>query len=250
MGWHVRAERVDADAFACVNHGELTRHCEDGALGCGVSDLRGGSAHDGYKGGGVDDGAADVEVLGLVGGVVAHGDDGVLAAVPDALDVDGLGEVPDLFFGVERVVVGGVHDAGVVELSKSKGVSLWNVIRLLGGVAAYHDVETAKLVYCTLDNRRHLVLLADIALHCNCLDGRLCVLEALVDKVGGLLASVDVDIGEHDASTLGGEEHCAFTTDAAAIIEPDACEKSASVQRAESVWRRTTYEPPPVMTAT
>lgn len=117
---YVRAERVDADAFARVDHGEFARHCEHGALGCGVSDLGGGGAHDGYEGGGVDDGAADVEVLGLVGGVVAHGDDGVLAAVPNALDVDGLGEVPDLFLGVERVVVGGVHDAGVVELWKGR----------------------------------------------------------------------------------------------------------------------------------
>ena len=113
---YIRAERVDTDAFASVHHGEFARHGEDGALGGGVGDLRGGSAHDGDKRSSVNDRTADVKVLGLVGRVVAHGEDGMLAAVPDALDVDGLGEVPDLFLGVERVVISGVHNTGVVEL--------------------------------------------------------------------------------------------------------------------------------------
>ncbi|KLP05091.1 Uncharacterized protein Y057_13160 [Fusarium fujikuroi] len=42
-------------------------------------------------------------------------EDGVLAAEPDALDVDVLGEVPDVLGGVDGVVVLGVHDASVVE---------------------------------------------------------------------------------------------------------------------------------------
>lgn len=103
-----RAERVEAEAFASVNHGELTGKSEDGALGGSVGELRGGGAHEGDKGGRVDDGA-----LGLV--VAAEGEDGVLAAEPDTLDVDGLGQVPDLLGGVDGVVVAGVHDACVVE---------------------------------------------------------------------------------------------------------------------------------------
>lgn len=47
---------------------------------------------------------------------LSHGDDGVFTPVPDSLDVDVLGEIPDLFFRDEGVVVGGVHDACVVEL--------------------------------------------------------------------------------------------------------------------------------------
>lgn len=39
----------------------------------------------------------------------------VLAAEPHPLDVDGVGEVPDLLGRVDRVRVGGVHDARVVE---------------------------------------------------------------------------------------------------------------------------------------
>lgn len=47
---------------------------------------------------------------------LTHGDDGVFTSVPDPLDVDVLGQVPDLLFGHEGVVVGRVHNSGVVEL--------------------------------------------------------------------------------------------------------------------------------------
>ncbi len=36
---------------------------------------------------------------------LAHGDDGVLASEPDAFNVYGLGEIPDLLLGVDRVIV-------------------------------------------------------------------------------------------------------------------------------------------------
>lgn len=68
---------------------------------------------------------------------VSHGKDGVLASVPDceatspdqlcgfgcicailtSFDVDVLGQVPDLFISDECVIIGGMHDTGVVELS-------------------------------------------------------------------------------------------------------------------------------------
>lgn len=36
---------------------------------------------------------------------IPHGDHGVLAAVPHALDVDRLRQVPDLLLGVDRIVI-------------------------------------------------------------------------------------------------------------------------------------------------
>lgn len=101
-------QAVEAEALAGVDHGELAGEGEDGALGGRVGELRGGGTDEGDDGGGVDDGA-----LCLV--VAAQGQDGVLAAEPDALDVDVVGEVPDGLGGVDGVVVVGVHDAGVVE---------------------------------------------------------------------------------------------------------------------------------------
>lgn len=48
--------------------------------------------------------------------VLPHGEDGVFGSPPDAFDVDLHGQVPDLLFGVQGVVVCGVHDPCVVEL--------------------------------------------------------------------------------------------------------------------------------------
>ena len=39
----------------------------------------------------------------------------MLAPEPDAFDVDGLGEVPDLLWGIDGVGVVSMHDACVVE---------------------------------------------------------------------------------------------------------------------------------------
>lgn len=43
----------------------------------------------------------------------------MLATVPNTLDVDGLGQVPDDLVRVDRIVVLAVHDTGVVELDMS-----------------------------------------------------------------------------------------------------------------------------------
>lgn len=103
-----RAEVVEPEALAGVHHGEFTGEREDSALAGGVGELGRGGADEGDDGGGVDDG-------GLCLLVAAQRQDGVLAAEPDALDVDVLGQVPDVLGGVDGVVVLGVHDAGVVE---------------------------------------------------------------------------------------------------------------------------------------
>ena len=69
-----------------------------------------GGAHDGDEARGVDDAPAGVQALRRVRGVVAHREDGVFGAPPDALEVDRHREVPDALFGVQGVVVFGVHD--------------------------------------------------------------------------------------------------------------------------------------------
>lgn len=91
-----RAEGVEAEALAGVDDGELAGHGEDGALGGCVGELGSGGTDECDDGCGVDDAA-----LGLL--VLAEGEDGVLAAEPHALDVDVLGQVPDLLGGVDGV---------------------------------------------------------------------------------------------------------------------------------------------------
>lgn len=96
-------------------------------------------------------------------------------------------------------------------------------IRRLGGLgnATYHDVETTKLVDSALNDSGDLVLLANIALHSNGLGGELGVVESLVDHVGGLLARFEVDVGQNDVSTFGGEEECALAADSGATAGDD-----------------------------
>lgn len=128
-----RAERVEAVTLAGVDHGELAGQGKDGTLGGGVGKLGSSSADEGDNGGGVDDGA-----LLLAG--AAKSKNGVLATEPNTLDVDVLGQVPDLLGSVDGIVVAGVHDAGVVE----------------------HDVHAAPGVD-RLDEGLDLVLLGNIA---------------------------------------------------------------------------------------
>jgi hypothetical protein len=91
-----RAESVEAEALAGVDDGELAGHGEDGALGGCVGELGGGGTDERDHGCGVDDAA-----LGLL--VLTEGQDGVLAAEPHTLDVDVLGQVPDLLGGVDGI---------------------------------------------------------------------------------------------------------------------------------------------------
>jgi hypothetical protein len=79
-----------------VDDGELAGHGENGALGGCVGELRGGGTDKCDHGCGVNDAA-----LGLL--VLAEGKDGVLAAEPHALDVDVLGQVPDLLGCIDGV---------------------------------------------------------------------------------------------------------------------------------------------------
>lgn len=103
-----RAQRVEAETFPGVDHGQLTGHSKNGALGGGVGELGSGSTNHGDDGGGVDNGTACFLVA-------AKRKNGMLAAVPDTLHIDVLGQVPNILGGVDGVIVLGVHDTGVVE---------------------------------------------------------------------------------------------------------------------------------------
>jgi hypothetical protein len=91
-----RAECVEAEALASVNDGELAGHRENGTLGGCVGELRSGGTNKCDHRCSVDDAA-----LGLL--VLAERENGVLAAEPHALDVDVLGQVPDLLGCVDGV---------------------------------------------------------------------------------------------------------------------------------------------------
>jgi len=103
-----RAKVVESVTLTGVNHGELTGQSENSALAGSIGKLGCSSTDESDDGGGVDDGS-----LGLL--VTAQRENGMLAAEPDALDVDVLGEVPDVLGGVDSVVILSVHDTGVVE---------------------------------------------------------------------------------------------------------------------------------------
>lgn len=128
------AQGIEADVLSGMDDGQFAGHGQDGALGGGICELRGGGTHQGDEAGHVDDAAALLVVA-------AHAQHGVLAAVPDALDVDGLRQIPDLVRRVDRVVVLGVHDARVVE----------------------DDVDAAVLVL-GFNRRRHVGFLGHVAL--------------------------------------------------------------------------------------
>ena len=73
---------------------------------------------------GVNDTPALGQTLLRVGFVLPHGEDSVFASPPNALYVDLHSQIPDLFFSIQRVIICGMHDPGIVELrSFSKHVS-------------------------------------------------------------------------------------------------------------------------------
>jgi hypothetical protein len=175
-GW---AEGVESETLTSVDNSQLTGHGKNSTLGSGVCQLRGGRTDKGDDGGSVDDGT-----LGLL--VLAHGDDSVLATVPDTLNVDVLGEVPDLLWGVDSIGVISVHDTSVVE----------------------HDIDTTpgiKVVNKSLD----ISLLGNVTdLDLSLVGGW----NKLLQLSSSLLKSWLRDIGEENVSTLLGEEDTGLET--------------------------------------
>lgn len=84
------AQRVEANVLLGVHDGQLAGHGQYGTLGGRVGQLWSGRTAEGDKGSGVDDGAT---------ASLAHLLNGVLAAPPDALDVDFHGQIPILDVG-------------------------------------------------------------------------------------------------------------------------------------------------------
>lgn len=176
------AQAVEAEALACVHHGELSGQRQHGALGGRVGQLWGGTANQCNDGRRVDD-----ATLCLL--VTAQGQNGVLGAEPDALDVDVHGQVPNVLWRANSIVVLGVHDACVVE----------------------DDVQTTVGVE-GLNHGGNLGLLGDIAQ-----GGRHAVLGSgdELEELGlGLFESWGGNVGHKDAGALLGEEDGGFKTDA------------------------------------
>jgi len=81
-----------------VDDRQLSRHRQNRSFACCVSQLRRRAAYQCDHARSIDDGA-----FGLV--MFAHTENGVLAAEPDAFDVDVVCEIPDLLGGVDGVCV-------------------------------------------------------------------------------------------------------------------------------------------------
>lgn len=136
----------------------------------------------------------------------AHSDDSVLAAVPDTLDIDRLGQIPNALLRVESVVVSGVHNSSVVK----------------------HNVQSTKLVDSALNNSFNVGFFADVALDSYRFDWDLRILEALVDKICRLLACIKVNVRQYKASTFRSKENSTFSTNTSVKADNVNVRKSSS----------------------
>ena len=121
--------------------------------------------------------------------VLSHSEDAVFAPPPNALDVDLHGQIPDLLFRVQRVVVFGVHDPGIVKLREDRVIARQNPYRYLSDEAGersgiplvgmcerektYHDIESTKLFNGKIDSILYLPLNPNVRLGRDGLDVRI-----------------------------------------------------------------------------
>lgn len=165
-----RAERVETEALSGVNNSQLSRKSKNGTLTGRVRQLRRGGTHQSDHARRVDDAS-----LGLA--VLSQATDSMLAAEPHALDINVLGQVPDVLGTLLGVAVLCVHDTGIVE----------------------HDVDTAPGVevadgglnigfFGYVDDER-----LELALSCG--DDLLDLGERLVESGGG-------DVGDEDGGAF------------------------------------------------
>lgn len=123
------------------------------------------------------------------------GNDGMLAAPPDTLDVDGVGQVPNLLLGRDGVVIRRVHDTGVLRRPEKKYQQMTSIdmadwreptlnwkrggcvqeldrqllllnqhkTKIRGG-GTHEHIKSSKLLNGALDGSLDLSLLAHIAL--------------------------------------------------------------------------------------
>lgn len=129
-----------------------------------------------------------------------------------SFDVDVLGQVPNLFISDERVIIGGMHDTGVVELFGMipKSMMLRTLVRR---PSTHDDIQSSKLLHSLLDARFDLCFLAHITLDRN----RLGIGVPLVDALNGLLRGFEVDVCEDGGTAFGCEEKRCLESDTAVV---------------------------------
>lgn len=115
-----------------MDHSQLPGHGQNCTLAGCVRKLGRRATNQGYHTRGIDD-------TRLLLAMLPEADDGMLAAKPYTLDVDGLGKVPDLLGGVDGVIVSCVHYTSIVEddIETSPRVNVFNhslYIGLLGNI--------------------------------------------------------------------------------------------------------------------
>lgn len=150
-------------------------------------DLRRRSTHLAHKARRVDHASTDMQPFTLVGRILSHRLDRVLATIPHALDVDLLRQVPHFFIGRQSVVVRAMHDPGVVE----------------------HDVQPSKLLHRAI----HAALDVSLGRHIAFDGDRTDVRVSLRDQVGRLLSRFSVQVGQDDVRSFRGKEERGLETD-------------------------------------
>mmetsp|Transcript_13146 Transcript_13146/g.52661 ORF Transcript_13146/g.52661 Transcript_13146/m.52661 type:complete len:392 (-) Transcript_13146:37-1212(-) len=172
-----RAERVDANIFSRVDDRELARDRQHRTLGRGVRELRRRRAQEPDERRRVDDRSAPG---------APQRRDAVLAAVPDALDVDVERAVPRGVLGVHGVVIRPEHDPRIVE----------------------HHVERPEGGFGRVDGRRDGRGVGDVDADSDCL--------AALFGDGGRRAfgGLGIDVGADDRGTFACELERSFAPDA------------------------------------
>jgi hypothetical protein len=157
-----------------MHNRQLPRHRQHRPFTRRVRQLRRRAAHQRHNTCGVDDTPSLLAVA-------PHAYDGVLATVPNTLDIDVLREIPDLFRRVYGVRVLGVHDAGVVE----DDINTTPIIKV-----SDHGRDIRLFAHVTLHRLHHFYMRYDFS-HFG---------EGLVQ--GGL-----GDVGHQDCGAFTGEEN-------------------------------------------
>jgi len=108
------------------------------------------STHDRDETRGVDDAPTLGQTLLWVSFIFPHSEDGVFASPPNAFEVYLHGQIPDLLFRVQRVVVRGVHNTGIVKLksaSETRVIVRQNPYRYLSDEAGGREGGEAESLW-------------------------------------------------------------------------------------------------------
>lgn len=155
------------------------------------------------------------------GAHLLHGQDSILASKPDTLDIDILSEVPDLFLGIDGVVISGMHDTGVVELF----VVIWVRFQYKrpkrifdgavdkGGRITHEHIQPSKHLQRLIHHGLYLLLLAHITFDCD----STAFWEMGVHELGSSLDIGEVDIRDDESGTLSGKLESGLKTNTAVI---------------------------------